>query len=133
VTFSMPVHHSDHTAKSHPLTHFLPSNLCTGYFCVHCLSQNNRKIHVNFAKHMFKTCSRKLPVTSLADFLSKEISKAVSNSKTQVSTRILATSARSELVKNELKPILGVQSNLSLQSPAWNGHRCYAASLFLSL
>jgi hypothetical protein len=34
------------------LTHFLPSKLCTIYSYVHFQTQNNRKIQVNFAKHI---------------------------------------------------------------------------------
>jgi hypothetical protein len=47
------------------LTHFLP---CTIYSYVHSQSQNNRKIHTNFAQQTFKACGRKLPVTSQAGF-----------------------------------------------------------------
>jgi hypothetical protein len=63
------------------LTHFLPSKLWTTYSYVHSQSQNKRKIHVNFAKHMYKTCGRKFQLPLLVIFFSKEISKAVSNSK----------------------------------------------------
>jgi hypothetical protein len=36
-------------------TYFLPSKLCVTYSYVHSQSQNNRKIHVNFANQPFKT------------------------------------------------------------------------------
>jgi hypothetical protein len=45
------------------LTHFLPIKLFTAYSYIHSQSQNNRKIHINFPKHMCKTCGRKLPLT----------------------------------------------------------------------
>jgi hypothetical protein len=69
------------------LTHFLPSKLCTTYSYVHSQTENNRKIHVNFANHTFKTCGRKLPVTSLADFCRKRSIKLLAIVKTKVYTK----------------------------------------------
>jgi hypothetical protein len=80
VSSSGKLHHMK--ADFYLLTHFLPSKLCTRYSYVHSQSQNKRKTNVNFAKHAFKICGRKLPVTSLADFC-QEIGKAVGNSKNE--------------------------------------------------
>jgi hypothetical protein len=41
------------TNEGQVLTHFLPSKLCKTYSYVHSQSQNNRKIHVNFATLQF--------------------------------------------------------------------------------
>jgi hypothetical protein len=88
------------------VTHFLPSKLCTTYSYVHYQPQNNRKIHINFAKRTFKTCGRELPVYPLADFCQKRSVNLLAIVKTKVYSRILTTSAQSELVGNELRQIL---------------------------
>jgi hypothetical protein len=53
------------------LTYFIPSKLCTTYSCVYSQSKNHRKIHVNFAKHMFKTCGRNFQLSPLPIFFQK--------------------------------------------------------------
>jgi hypothetical protein len=54
------------------LAYFDPSKLCTTY-SYDSVSKQQKKIHVNFAEHTFKTYCRKLPVTSLADFCQKRL------------------------------------------------------------
>jgi hypothetical protein len=62
-----------------------------------------QKTHINFAKHTFKTCARKLPVHLLADFSQKRSVKLLAIVKSKAYNRINTTSVRSELVGNELK------------------------------
>jgi hypothetical protein len=67
------------------------------------MPENNRKINVNFEKHMLKTCSMKLLDTYLVDFCQKRTVKLSAIVKTKVYNRILTTSAHLELVGNELR------------------------------
>jgi hypothetical protein len=86
------------------LIHFLTTKLCTTYSYVHSQSQNNIKIHVNFANHnsnqnMWQEVTSYIPCR----FFAKEISKAVSNSKNESIHKKSNNEWGSGLVQNELK------------------------------